>query len=323
VGLPYSSISAAMTQSQQERSVIAAYRMFFAVVVGVNIVSIAVKPLVSLFATEAQGFRMVAAGFGIASTLLLWFAFTQSKERVAPPRESYRAKDIVQIVFKNDALLVLAIAMLLNTCVWVVNVGVTMYFFKYIVGDADLTATYFMWLAPANILGVVVAPLVGKKVGKAKTFIIGSAIVAVFYAGRELVPSGLLSVLFAVSIVGAFGQMLCSIMQWGMLPDTVEYGEWRTGIRSEGIPFAFFSFVQKAGMALGGFVTATVLDQTGYVANQDQTDLARSGIEWLFNLMPAAFSVLCLVALLFYRLDSTKFQQVLDQLSESTPSAEG
>ena len=56
--------------------------------------------------------------------------------------------------------------------------------------------------------------------------------------------------IFALSALSSFSMMFCSITQWGMLPDTVEYGQWKTGVRSEGIPFAFFSFMQKSGMAL-------------------------------------------------------------------------
>ena len=42
VGLPYSSISAVMTQDQQERAVISSYRMFFAVVIALGVIGIGV-----------------------------------------------------------------------------------------------------------------------------------------------------------------------------------------------------------------------------------------------------------------------------------------
>jgi Na+/melibiose symporter-like transporter len=221
--------------------------------------------------------------------------------------------------------LVLALAMMLNTCVWVIGGAVTVYFFKYVVGDADFVATFFLFMLPANVLGVIAAPQLTKRIGKAKTFIWGSAGVFLLYGLRHFLPASMLTALVAVSMVGSFSQMLCSITQWGMLPDTVEYGHYKTGFRSEGVPFAFFSFVQKLGMALGGALAAYVLDQTGYVANVTQTETALTGIRWLFNLLPATASLLCLIALLFYKLDGPTFDRIKRELEErasSTKSAD-
>ena len=38
---------------------------------------------------------------------------------------------------------------------------------------------------------------------------------------------------------------------YAIIPDCVEYGEWRTGIRNDGFQYAFISLGNKIGMALG------------------------------------------------------------------------
>jgi sugar (glycoside-pentoside-hexuronide) transporter len=316
VGLPYSAISAVMTQDQQERAVISSYRMFFAVFVAMGIVSIGIKPFVATFSSEQQGYFMVAIIFGIASTALLWYAYSQSMERVEVEREKYRLRDIVSILFKNDALLVLGLAMLLNTCVWVVPSAVAMYFFKYVVRAEHAWETFWPCMLLANAAGAVLAPQLTKRIGKLRTFILGSGIVALLLAARFFVPASMLAMVIAVSMVMSIGQMFCSITQWGMLPDTVEYGHWKVGYRSEGIPFAFFSFTQKFGMAVGGALATFVLAQTGYVANVEQQETALTGIRWLFNLVPALFSLACLIALLFYRLSPAMFERIKRELVE-------
>jgi len=130
------------------------------------------------------------------------------------------------------------------------------------------------------------------------------------------VPLGLLVPLFALSLIGDFGQMLCAITQWGMVPDTVEYGHWKTGVRSEGMPYAFFSLMQKMGLAIGGAFAALMLGWTGYVANVEQSASAVAGIESLFNLIPAGFSILCLLMLLLYPIDAALFQRITRELEE-------
>ena len=316
VGLPYSSISAVLTQDQQERAVISTYRMFFAVIVALSIVSIGVKPFVALFSTEQQGFSVAALLFAAVSTGLIWFAYRASEERVVVPRERYGIRAVGKILFRNNALLVLAVAMFLNTGVWVVSNAVAAYYFKYVMGDENFVATFFLFMLPANLLGVILTPWLTKRYGKRDIFMVGSAIVVLLYGGRHFVPGGAISLLVIVSMVGSVGQMMCSITQWGMLPDTVEYGQWKIGVRSEGIPFAFFSFMQKLGMAVAGATAAYVLKWVGYAPNQAQSETALTGINTLFNLVPAGFSLLCLIALGFYRLDGKLYQRILGELAE-------
>jgi sugar (glycoside-pentoside-hexuronide) transporter len=329
VGLPYSSISAVMTQDQQERAWISTLRMFFAVIIAMSIVSIGTRPFVKNFETEAEGFFVLAICYAIASSALLIYAGIQSKEHLAPPKEKYHFKDIIPIILKNEALLILSLAMFLNTCIWVIANSVSLYYFKYIVGNADLQSVFFQWMLPANILGVVLTPLLTGKFGKRNVFIFGSAVVVVANLTRHFVAGDSFMLFTGISMVASTTMMFCSICQWGMVPDTVEYGQWKSGIRSEGIPFAFFSFTFKAGMALGGSFAAIVLSFSGYVANTELTDAAQTAIIWLFNIVPAGFSLACMVALLFYRLDGEKFSQVLKDLearagakhTANTPSA--
>jgi sugar (glycoside-pentoside-hexuronide) transporter len=317
LALPYSSIAAVMTQNQQERAVIASYRMFFAVIVGLSIVAVGVRPLVALFSNEQVGFAAVAALFGIASSITILFSFKFVRERVDVPKERYHLKDIITIVRRNDALLVLAVAMILNTGVWVIGNAVALYYFKYILKNVDLQPLFFFVMIPFNLLGVVLAPMLSKAIGKRSTFIWGSFIVAVIAISRYFVPDDWIWVLFAVSAIGTIGQMICAVTQWGMVPDTIEYGHWKSGYRSEGIPIAFFSFSQKLGMALAGALAAFILSLTGYVANTELTPLAEEGIRWLFNILPGICSLLCLLSLLFYKLTKDRYEEILEDLANN------
>ena len=182
---------------------------------------------------------------------------------------------------------------------------------------AELQSLFFFILIPFNVLGVILAPVISKRIGKHKTFIWGSFIVALFAISRYFVPDGWVWIIFGVSAIGTVGQMMCSVTQWGMVPDTVEYGHWKTGLRSEGIPIAFFSFSQKLGMALAGAFAAWVLSMTGYVANTDLTPLAEEGIRWLFNIFPGLCSILCLISLLFYKLTHDRYETILDDLGNN------
>ena len=320
VGLPYSSISAVMTQDQQERSLISTLRMFFAVIIAMSIVNIGTRPFISRFypESEADGFFALAVIYAIISSAVLIYVGIKSKERLDFEPERYKLTDISKIIFSNKMLLILGSAMFFNTCIWVIANSVALYYFKYILGNTDLYSVFFWYMLPANVLGVISTPILTKIYGKRNVFILGSAIVVVANLVRHFLPGDEFATFTAISMLASMAMMFCSCCQWGMVPDTVEYGHWKSGIRSEGIPFAFFSFAFKAGMALGGSFSMIILEKTGYIANTELNEASRTAIIWLYNIVPAGCSVACIIALIFYKLDGERFSQILADLEART-----
>ena len=66
---------------------------------------------------------------------------------------------------------------------------------------------------------------------------------------------------------------------YAIVPDCVEYGEWKTGIRNDGFQYAFVSLGNKVGMAVGTAALAAVLDQLGFQANQVQNEAVQGVIQ--------------------------------------------
>jgi len=336
VGLPYSAIGTLVTQDQQERAKISTMRMFFAVIIVITIVGSYVTPFVNSqpiviefigvslatlngpkFADEAQGWFTVAMIFGIISTLILFYSALNTKERVDAPVQKYKLSDIKTIILKNDVLLILSASMFLNTAIWVVQNAVSFYYFKYVAQVEALQTIFFQWMLPANILGVILTPILTARFGKKNVFILGSLIVFLANLTRHFIPIPTMesyTFFIALSMLGSSCMMFCSICQWGMVPDTIEYGQWKTGIRSEGIPLSFFSFMQKLAMSFGGFFALQILALTGYEANTDLSESALSGIQLLYNVFPGLFSLGCLVFLLYYKLSKEKYDAILAEL---------
>ncbi len=339
VGLSYSAVGTLVTQDQQERAKISTMRMFFAVVVVITVVGSYVTPFVNSqpiiiefiglelvtlngpqFKDEAEGWFYVAVIFGTISSLILFYTGLTTKERVDEPVQKYDLKDLPKIIFGNDVLLVLSASMFFNTAIWVIQNAVSFYYFKYVVGIESLQTVFFQWMLPANIIGVILTPILTGKLGKKNVFIIGSLIVFAVNTLRHFIPiptSEAYTLFIALSMVGSSCMMFCSICQWGMVPDTIEYGQWKTGIRSEGIPLSFFSFMQKLAMSFAGFFALQVLAFTGYEPNTDLSDSALSGIKLLYNIIPGLFSLACFVTLLYYKLGVEHYNKILAELNES------
>ena len=337
VGLSYSAVGTLVTQDQQERAKISTMRMFFAVVVVITIVGSYVTPYVNSnpivvefigkeivtfngpqFKDEAEGWFNVALIFGIISTAILFYSAYTSKERVQVPVQKYQIRDLSKIILGNDVLLVLSASMFLNTSIWVVQNAVSFYYFKYVAGIESLQTIFFQWMLPANIIGVILTPILTSRLGKKNVFILGSLIVFFVNIIRHFIPiptAESYTLFVGLSMIGSSCMMFCSICQWGMVPDTIEYGQWKTGIRSEGIPLSFFSFMQKLAMSFAGFFALQVLAYTGYEANTELSASALSGIKWLYNIFPGLFSLACLIVLFYYKLSKERYDEILSELN--------
>lgn len=57
----------------------------------------------------------------------------------------------------------------------------------------------------------------------------------------------------AFSCLAFFGSAFVNSLNWALVSDTVEYGEWRTGVRSEGTVYTGLTFFRKMSQALAGF----------------------------------------------------------------------
>ena len=112
------------------------------------------------------------------------------------------------------------------------------------------------------------------------------------------------------------------VITWSMAPDTVDYSEWKTGIRAEGTMFGSFSFVQKLASAIAGSLSAAILAATGYVPDGVQSPQALKGISSMMTTIPAVCCVLCMICICFYRLDSKKMEEILADLSDRQCTAE-
>ena len=112
----------------------------------------------------------------------------------------------------------------------------------------------------------------------------------------------------------ALGGTPLAVLGWAMLPDTVDYAQWRLGVRADGAIFSMSSFFQKLAKALGGAGIAAVLALAGYVANVEQSPASLAAIHGLMTLVPAGIMVIMIVAARAYRLDARTHRRLLAEL---------
>lgn len=110
-----------------------------------------------------------------------------------------------------------------------------------------------------------------------------------------------LSVIIIGWIIGCIGSGIACSMPFAMLSDTVDYGEWKTGIRASGFLTAIGSaFCIKAGTGIGGFIPTQIMGAFGYVPNTVQSHASLFGIQFSFIWVPTIIFTLGIIPMLFY-----------------------
>lgn len=113
--------------------------------------------------------------------------------------------------------------------------------------------------------------------------------------------SGSVPIVLSGWVLGFLTSGVAMAMPFSVLSDSVDYGEWRSGIRAVGLLTAVgAAFCLKAGSGLGGALPAWILDRHAYVPNVEQTARSLFGIELAFVWLPALCYTIALIPVFFY-----------------------
>lgn len=323
VNTPYGALTSAMTQDPRERTSISAVRMFMAIL-GALIVSTLIPVLVPIIGggNPARGYPLTMAIFSMFGVLLLFWTFSAVKERVRDVRATGKVsfRDFFSVIAKNDQLLLLSIVFLVlftnNTIV--ASVGV--FFFTHVLGDVTLFSLYSLANFIPLLLGIPLMAAIAARIGKKKTMIIGLLVSLVAPASILLFTRNF-GALLAFRVLASIGASAGVAIVWGLVPDTVEYGQWKTGVRAEGAAYSIVGFFFKLGVALGGIIPGVVLQVAGYVANVPQTERSLTAIIGLYSWVPIIITLIGLGSLSLYRLNEAYYEQILSELDARAKQA--
>ncbi|HBB1300470.1 TPA: hypothetical protein J0746_001633, partial [Escherichia coli] len=151
-------------------------------------------------------------------------------------------------------------------------------------------------------------------IGKKNTFLIGALLGTCGYLLFFWVSVWSLPVALVALAIASIGQGVTMTVMWALEADTVEYGEYLTGVRIEGLTYSLFSFTRKCGQAIGGSIPAFILGLSGYIANQAQTPEVITGIRTSIALVPCGFMLLAFVIIWFYPLTDKKFKEIVVEI---------
>ena len=305
VGIPYSTLTASLTDDHDERTRLSTIRIGLAFAGGF-LCSVGMPFLVQQFDDPAQGYQWVMVGFAVIATVSLGVTFSQTREVVQPPeRERLSLKLSMKCVFLNPPLLVVMGMFCLGMLAFTVRQTSTAYFFTYNVGDPSLISLFFGVTLAVMLVGIWSVPWLADRFGKAGAARLGAYFGLIGCIGFYLTPPDAVVMIFVWGCVMALGGTPIAVLGWAMIPDTVEYALWRHGARADGAIYSMASFFQKLAKTVGGAGVAFALAAAGYVANAAvQTPDAANAVHAMMSLVPGGILVLLIILTHYHRLDS-------------------
>lgn len=305
INIPITSMLPSLTADPQERVKFSTVRQVLATT-GATLISIAVLPTVSLLGqgNDKKGFFVTAIVVAVITACLLLLTFKNTNERVhSQSQEKLSLKESVTALKGNWPWMIISLMYFFFWIGMQTKLQVTVYFFKYNMHNADL-ASFMLGLQALSLVVIVFTPALTKRFGKKGAMVIGlglcviSQLVLGIGAKTMNVP-----ILAGATILGYFGNGFFAGLLPVMLADTVDYGEWKNGVRAEGLVTSFSGIASNLGMGMGGVVTGFLLSMNGYVPNHAQTSQALNAIEMNFVWVPFIGFGIGLLLMHFYKFD--------------------
>lgn len=315
VGLPYSSLTARMTQDYDERTTLSTVRMACAFSGGL-LVSAGTMWLVGFAEDEATGFQNTMIFYAAVAAVLLWVAFAAAaqageEERVLAPKvTSFKP------ITDNRHLWVVIGIFCCGMLGFTVRSAATPYYFKYYVERPDLIPLFFMVTLGVMLIGLMLVPRLAGWLGKTRALYVGAIVTLIGCGALYLMPPDALVGIFVSACVISLGATPVAVLGWALLPDTVEFAEWKHNIRADGLIYSTASFFQKVAKTIGGAAAAGMLAVSGFVANEVQGEATLGGIVGLMTWVPALILVPLVICTALHTLDETTHRNIVAELAE-------
>ncbi len=326
INLPYGVMTTMITDDPKDRMSLNVFRMIGALLMTV-VVTVAVRPLIVAFGGELgdknpMAWTIVFGILGLLASGLFLLCFLGTKERVVPvSKETVPVKTALSALVINKywfiSLLVNFFAMLING-----TMGINIYFATVWLGDGNLMAVLMILQMIPLLICMPFAASLAAKWGKRRVIVIG---LCVAITGGLLLMINPSSMIF-VALNGVLkGIGFSPIIGVGgvLLSDVIDYGEWKFGVRSEGVVYSASSFGAKVGSGVGAAIVGWALAAGLYdpALGAAQAEPASRAILFCFALVPVIIDVIAIIVLSFYDLDK-KLPQIRAELAERLKAIE-
>jgi GPH family glycoside/pentoside/hexuronide:cation symporter len=317
VSVPYSSLTARITDDSDERTILTSSRMLSAAL-GTFTISALGFPIVLYFGggEEKLGFIYLGIISGLIAILILHITVSFVKERSfkSSVDDLPNFAEVAHSVSRNYPFWIIFLAIIILISTYLMFNNNLIYFSKYALGLHDYQGVILGFLNGATLLAVPIWAYAALKLGKKNTWLISMAVLFLGFTTFNYYPIDDLDTLIYILIFIGFGNGATGVLFWSMLPDTIEYGEWKSGIRTESSLYGFMTFAQKGAIAIAVFILGIALTNIGFEPNQEQSIETIEALKNLMSIIPLIGVFISFILLYFYPIDKASHRKLIQDI---------
>ena len=317
VSVPFSSLTARITDDSDERTKLTTARMLGASF-GTLSVSALGFPIVLWFGgvDEALGFIFLGMICGLTAVIVLSITvkFVEERRFNFTPSQLPSFSKVSKSVAENYPFWIVFGSILILGSTSIMFNNNLIYFVKY---SLDLHAYQGLILGVSSGAALLAIPLwafAALKIGKRNSWMAAMTILLIGFLVFYFYPiASLVELLLVLGFIG-IGNGATGVLFWSMLPDTIEYGEWKTGVRTESSLYGFMTFAQKGAIAFAALLLGMVLTQIGFEPNEIQSEKTLSGLKFVMTWIPLIGIFISFILVSFYPIDKSFHKKLINEI---------
>lgn len=242
---------------------------------------------------------------------------------VACDEKPGKISDMFKALFKNDQAMTVVVSIILVYTSLNICGNLVLYFFRFDVGNEGAYSIFAAVAFAAQVLVMMVIPLLRKRFSKSQLFISGFIIqiagfaVILIMAFAKLYTPQSWYILCLPGILIYLGYGMLNVIMTIFLSDSVDYGEVMNGTREESVIFSMQTFTVKLASGVAVFLAGLVvdwihIDTAAAVQTQDTLDALRM---WMTIPSVILLIVGIFVFKRFYKLDDTRMEEIKSKLN--------
>ena len=320
INVPYCALINTMTTRHSEVISCQAWRFVLCGVAGF-LVSVGLPWLVKALGqgNTAQGYQYGVGVLCAIAAVMFLCCFFWVRERVSLEMlGKFTLREHIAGLRKNDQLLLMLAMSFLLINVFNIRGGGYMYFITYVLGGSTgYTSLFFTMVTFSSILGAAIVNWLSRHIDTVKLYYYTNVVLALLAVGMWFLPTGpswqtlWLAVILGNGIILGFTLPL----HFSLMAFSDDYGEWKTGVRSSGMNFAFNLFFIKLAWASSAGIISLVFIYVAYQPGaSNQTPSSLSGITAMETLLPALFHLLLAFAIRACKLNNPMMSRIAADL---------
>ena len=233
--------------------------------------------------------------------------------------EKTSLKKAFKLIKENDQLMVFIGVVLAYNLVAQLSGGMSIYYFKYVVGNENMYQVFTAFAGLAEIAALMLFPMLSKIMSKKGVFRLACYLPAVgliilLFAGIFVPQNAMLIALSGIILKLGSGFTLGATTV--MLADVIDYGEVRFGSRNESIIASFQTLLVKTASAVSGWLIGVGLTIVGYIPNITQTAGTILGMRILMVAVPSVITLLgFFIYVKGYKLHGEYQEKIMEELN--------